>query len=270
MGVSNNRDETGEGKTGDADRDQLLWVVLYGLIALSLWAQWLGPGLVAELRSEDGSDLALLCQFLPIAAIGVGALWHHPAGRLALVPISFLPGLALLPGAEWEALGSPVSLLLVLATLLLYLFVAASRPDEMPDRAGAVRDIDGENDDRQAAHFRRFVATRFGVAAVLFGVITYGLFFDLGIQRSFAALDGETERRTQQVITAVSTYFGWMIAVYTAAVLPALNWEHHRRRSPVPEKQIRLLADSRRLGRRVVVWLGCLLIMTLVSFWWLN
>lgn len=257
----------GEQKVADAMADEAmhsrwLWPLLWGMIAASLWAQWLGPGAAAELRSEDGSSLVLALQLLPLGAGLIALIWRHPAALLALFPVSFLPGLALLPQAEWVALSSVGASLSSLATFGLYLLVAASVPRQRwlePQRQS--RDVEGESGDLQARAFRRFVILRFGAVGVLFGVITYALFFAPHIQQLFAGLETDEAIRTQHVFAVITLYFSWMITVYIAAVLPSLNWEYRRRRSAISQVERRLLREPKRLRRRVVMWLGCLLLV---------
>ena len=247
-----------------------LWSVLFVVVAISLWAQWLGAGALAEIQSEDGSSMVLALQLLPLAAMAVALMWHHSAARLALVPVSFLPGLALLADAEWAALSSPWALSFAVATFALYLVVAASRPTDEPVQSFLRRSASADYfKDGQAHFFRRFVALRFAVMGFLFVLITYALFFDPSTQQALASLEGEKAAVTQHVFMVILLYFGWVIAVYMGAILPALNWEYRRRRSALPTAQRQLLAQPARLGRRVFFWLMSLLIVVFLTFWFL-
>lgn len=260
------REEAATAQAGD----RRLWAVLFAFIAISLWTQWLGAGALAELRSEDGSSAVLALQILPLMAMGIALMWRHEAARLALVPVSFLPGLAMMADAEWAALTSPGSLTLSVATFAVYLVVAASRP-RAHETGPVLRrpSAPGSENDGQADFFRRFVVVRFAVMGILFVLVTYGLFFDESTKQALAALDGDTAAATQHVFMVISMYFAWIIAVYMGAILPALNWEYHRRRSAMPAGHRRLLADSQRLGRRVFLWLTGLLIVVSLSVWFL-
>lgn len=244
-------------------RRRRLWMVLFAAVATSLWVQWLGPGVWAELRSADGSEAVLALQMMPVLVGVLALVWRHPAAVLVLYPVSFLPGLAMLPEAEWEALARPGALTLSLATFGLYLIVAAVAPRRRPTQAVARRSLGAGGDpDGHADAFRRFVVTRFVATAALFAVITYALFFAPSTAEALAAIDGEQARRTQHVFTVIAMYFGWMIAVYVGAILPMMNWEHHRRSSALPGGQRQLLRDPQRLARRVFIWLVGLMVMT--------
>lgn len=247
-----------------------LWFVSMTVVALGLWVQLLAPGLAAELQSDDGSGLVALLQLLPLATAVIAVVWRHPSGRLAVFPVSFVPGLAMLSPVEWKALAAPGTLIAAVATFIVYLAVAAGRPDEIVHQPGA--DIGAARHpagDVHADSYRQFVAVRFAAMALLFALITYALFFDASIQESLAGLQGEDAAVNQHLFMVVTAYLGWMVAVYMGAVLPSLNWEYHRRRSPIPDAQRRLVADPGRLGRRIQIWLVCLLVVTTVTVWWL-
>ncbi len=247
-----------------------LWSILFVVVAVSLWIQWLGPGILAEARSEDGSEFVAALHSLPFFAVAVGVIWRHPAILLGLVPVSFLPGLAMLPDAELEALASPGALIVSLATFALYLVVAAGAPDWRAVRGEVRGDIDGRGrKDGHADIFRRFVILRFSAMGLLFAAISYALFFDPATSEALASLDDESAMRTQHVFTVVAMYFAWMIAVYIGAILPALNWEHHRRGSGMSADLKRLIARPDRLVRRVLLWLGCLFVTTLFLFFFM-
>lgn len=250
-----------------AERGQRQWMFLFFVVAISLWLQWLGPGALAEVRSEDGSESVLALQLLPLAALVLAAMWNHSIGRLTLFPISFIPGLVMLPDAELEALTTPGSLLLALSTLALYLVISAARPPEasygVPRRRPAQA---GEGGDGYSRSFRRFVGVRMAVMGALFAVITFALFWDPSVAEALAAVDGEAGRKTQHAFVAVVMYFAWMVAVYMGALLPSLNWEYHRRRPPLKKES---LARPGRLRRRVWIWLALLMTMTTSTFLWL-
>ena len=243
-----------------------IWSIIYVAVAVSLWAQWLAPGVLAEVRSEDGSEAALALQSLPFFAAALGVLWRHRAILLGLVPVSFLPGLAVMSDVELTSLATPGSLLLGLATFALYLVVAAQVPDWKPEPTA--RDggwcADGLGDE-YGEIFRRFVVARFVAMGLIFAVITYALFFDAGTAAALAALEGDRAIDNHHTFMVVLVYFAWTIAVYVGAVLPVLNWEHHRRRSGMPAGQRRLLNEPRRLVRRVFFWLAGLFVVTSLS-----
>ena len=247
-----------------------LWFIAMTVVAAGLWVQLLAPGVAAELESDDGSELVALIQLLPLIAAVVAVVWRHPAGRLAVYPISFVPGLALMSQVEWEALSGGQSLVAAVVTFGVYLALAAGRPEEMIHRGeDDVRPAQTPPGDEYARRFRRFVLVRFAAVAVLFVAISWALFFAAPIQESLAGLDGADAARSQHLFMVVALYLGWMVAVYMAAILPALNWEYHRRRSALPQRQRRLLGEPGRLRTRISVWLVALLVGTLLSVWWL-
>ena len=244
-----------------------LWSGACAVITVGLWLQWLAPGLVAELQSEDGSELIVAAQLLPLATALPAVLWHHPAGRLALFPLSFLPGLALLPRAEWEALSSPGSLVLAGVTFAVYLAVAAARPSDLPDRPGADYRDSPLNSDTGRGAFSWFLLTRFGVVGAVFVVVTYALFFDPAVAGALEEIEDDTARRTHHLFMAVTAYLSWMAVMYVGAVLPSVNWEHHRQSGVLSPRQRQLLRRPARLGRRVLGWLAAAVVVTVVLFW---
>ena len=246
-----------------------LWLLLFVIVTVGLWVQLLGMGTAAELQSEDGTGIAVTLYLIPLIAAMIAVVWRHPAGRLALYPVSFLPGLAWLPDAEWQSLASAGSLVPAAATLAVYFVVAASRPSEMPARIEqGRRDSRGDSSDDHALRYRRFVVSRFSVMALIFVVITYALFVDAGIQESLATLQDQTASKTQQLFSAAAVYLGWLVVVYVGAVVPALNWEYHRRRSPLSSGVRRLIEEPNRLVRRIVLWLCGLMAITAVVLWY--
>lgn len=255
-----------------AERGPRVWMFLFFLVAASLWGQWLGPAAMAELRSEDGSETVLALQLLPLAVGLAAAMWRHPIGRLVVFPVSFLPGLALLPGAEWEALASPWSLMLALATFGLYLIVSAARPPEAtyetprPTKSLEDEPIGGDGLTRS---YRRFLIGRVVALTFIFGVITYALFGSTTVTEALNSVPGEQARKIQHSFTAVVMYFTWMIAAYVGIILPSLNWEYDRRRSILPERQRRLLNEPRRLQRRIWIWLAILMAVTTSTVYFL-
>ena len=270
MSADKSREET-FWQAASAERSRRLWTFLFLLIAASLWIQWLGPGALAEIRSEDGSETVLALQLLPLAAAAIAVLWDHPAWRLTLFPISFAPGLAMLADAEWEALLGPGALILGLATLALYLIVAAARPPEASYRTTRRRPSRARGErDGYALAYRRFVLVRLLIVGGLFALITYALFWDPATLDALASAQGEEAQGMQHLFAVVVMYFAWMVAVYIAAVLPSLNWEYHRRRPAMPAGQEQLLADQSRLRRRVWTWLAVLLMATTVIVWWIG
>lgn len=257
-----------EESSGPRRWSRRLWPLLFGVIGFGLWIQLLAPGALAESRSADGSQFVVFVHCLPLVALGVGLLWRHVAGRLTVVPLSFVPGLAMLPRAELAALTSTWSLVLAIGTLALYLVVAASRPAG-PSGAGKEtgQPVIQPSADRHAGAYRWFVATRFGAVAVVFCVVTWALFFAPSIQEALAALEGEDATRSQHLFTAVVVYLVWMVVAYVGAVLPALNWEYYRRRSGLPDSHRALLEAPGRLGRRIVAWLAVSMVVTLLALW---
>lgn len=277
-GKWNDRDDEAEDVSDEAtrrdeeavfgpDRRRRVWAAVLWVIVGSLWVQWLGPGAWAEFRSEDGSAAVLMLQGLPFVAAAVATTRDHRAWRMALVPLSFLPGLAMLPEAEWEALATPVSVGLSLATFALYLVVAARGPAASPPTQAKRQRAQGGLPDRYAASFHQFVVLRFAVMAVLFAVITYGLFFAPSTQEALSMARDSSARTLQHVFAVVLMYFAWLVAVYVGAVLPALSWEHDRRRTGVPPRQLQLLGRPGRLRRRVVGWVIGLSVVIVGSVW---
>lgn len=249
------------------DRRRRIWTVIVWAVAGSLWVQWLGPGAWAEFHSEDGSAAILMLQVLPLIAVAVATTRQHVAWRLALVPMSFLPGLAMLPEAEWEALTTPLSLGLSLATFALYLVVAARGPRRLPEGQRMSRRAKGGLPDRFAESFRRFVALRCAVMAALFALITYGLFFAPSTREALSMARDSGASRLQHLFAVVLMYFAWLVAVYVGALSPAMNWEHDRRGTGVPPGQWELLSQARRLKYRVATWVVGLSVVIMVSIW---
>jgi hypothetical protein len=251
----------------EVERDQKVFFVLYVVLSVALWAQWLGGAVVTEVSSEDGTGGVLALYLLPLGAAALAVLWRHEAMPLVVVPASFLPGFLVLPEGEWGRLGEPGSLVASGVLFAVYLVVAAGRPrsDELVGLPRRELEEELERSDQYSEAFRGFVAVRMVVMAALFCVITYALLLSPPIQESFAALGEGGE--AQRVFTAVLLYFGWSIAVYMAAVLPALNWEHDRRQSVLSVRERRLLKSGARLRRRVFVEVAAVVVVFLGIFW---
>lgn len=262
MGDEEQVEEATYRQAAQAERSRRQWLFLFVLVAISLWLQWLGPGAMAEMRSEDGSESVLALHLLPLVALALALFWRHPAGRLTLFPVCFIPGLAMLPDIERAALMSPPSLILGLATALLYLVVAAARPPEVTYGTPRQRVAKAAKiADSWAPAFRRFVVTRAVVMSLIFGLITYGLFWDPAVAQTLAAVDGELGPRTQHSFVAVVMYFAWMVATYIGAVLPALNWEYHRRRRLTLAQ---VVGGRQKVRRHLWIWLAALMVVTTV------
>ncbi len=234
------------------------WLAVYVVVALSLWLQWLGVGVWIEVRSEDGSEAALAAYLVPLAVLVVGAMWRHPAGRLALVPASFLPGLAMLPAPEWEAMGEPLAMGLSAVTFLIYLLAALKVPAgegkwEAQELETAEVALSEEADIDRAFH--RFVARRVAVVAALGALLVYGVYWSPAVEAALALTEEPGVQRRQHTLVAVAMAFSWMVVVYMTLILPALNWDRHRRGPPEGAKLRALLSRGGALRRRVAIWL---------------
>lgn len=260
MSIPDEVEENDSGKEFFAvERAYRIWVLLFGVLALSLWAQWLGFGAFTEIESEDGSPAILALHLLPLGIAALAMGWRHPAGRLFLFPISFVPGFLLLTEVEKEAFLAPFSLTMAILTLGLYFVVAASRPEALNLLATGLRELRREIEDPHARQFQRTLLGRLGALLFIGVVITYGLFFDPHVAEELRLI-GAPADGNQHVFMVVLVYFAWMIVVYMAGILPLLNWEYERRTSPLSQGQKRLLSSPRKLRRRVFLWLGLLLV----------
>ncbi len=250
-----------------ATRHRRRWFVLYVVVTLSLWMQWFGLGVLSEVRSDDGSEAALAAYLLPLAMMVVGALWKHPAGRLALVPSSCLPGLAMLAPPEWEALSEPVPLVIGAVTLALYWVVALKRPSPRREevqrglREEEVAQVTGAEARRERA-FGRFVIRRVALVAGLGGLLVYGMLWSPQVTDALATAASEQGRIRQETLVAVTMSFSWMVVVYMALILPTLNWDRVRLQPPAGQRLLALLRQPEGLKRRVAIWLILLCVGT--------
>ncbi len=250
----------------EVERDQKVWFVLFVMLSVALWAQWLGGGAAREVISEDGSGAVLALSLLPLGAAVLALVWRHPALELVVVPLSFVPGLIFLPEAEWARLGEPFALMASGLLFGMYLVVAAGRPpaSELVGLPRRALEEELERSDQRSEAFRAFVMVRMVAMAAVFCVITYALFFSVPIQEHFEALE---EGQVQHVFTTVLLYFGWSIVAYMGAVLPALNWEHDRRQSVLTRRERQLLASGPRLARRVALEVGAVVVVFVGILW---
>lgn len=254
----------------EVERAQHGWLVLYFLVALSLWAQWSGLGAWTEIESEDGSAAILALHLLPLAALALALGWNEALARLFVFPVSFLPGMLLVTEMDRARLMEPLGLGLGLASFGLYLVIASSRPKASGLIGATTREVKVRLKDRYAEGFRRELIARILGLGMVGAMITYGLFIDPEIGASLARLQGESGGEAQHLFMVVLLYFTWMIAVYMAGILPVLNWEYERRQPALSPGERRLLRSPSRLRRRVLVWLGLLFLVIPTTVWMLG
>lgn len=249
------------------ERAYQLWILLFGVLIVSLWVQWVGLGALTEIESEDGSATILALHLLPLGIGALAMVWEHPSARLFLFPASFLPGFLMLPDLERQALMEPRTLTMAVATLGVYFVVAASRPAVTTLFTTGLRQLQPQLLDPLARRFRRLLVIRVILLAAIGVVITYGLFFDAHIAGHLAQLGEQEEGDVQFVFMVVLLYFSWMIVIYMAGILPLLNWEYERRQTAVSKSLRRLLRHPDRLRRRIILWIG-LLFLTVTAILW--
>ncbi|WP_146618190.1 hypothetical protein [Lujinxingia litoralis] len=233
---------------GRARAGALKWALL-AFLMLNLWAQWLGAGLFAELRSADGSGLRILAMMVPLVVGVVGLVHAHPALRLLIFPVSFLPGMALLAEREWEAMSEPVALLMAVASFVLYLIVAAISGEE--GELPAQQPADVHPGDGRAGDYRFFVRSRVLAVSAVLAAILGALYVSPAIKTSLVAQAAE-RAPLHLTFMAVVMLFAWVVMAYISAVLPALNWEYDRRQPVFSQSLARLMSSPRTLARRVM------------------
>ncbi|RDV38686.1 hypothetical protein DV096_07715 [Bradymonadaceae bacterium TMQ3] len=236
--------------------------MLLAFLALTLWGQWLGTGLAAEVLSADGSGLRVIALLTPLFFGALAIARANPALRLMVFPVSFLPAMALLTEREWAAMAEPVALLASAATFVSYLVVAAigddlrETPGQMPTEVHAT--------DSLASRYRVFVRTRALVVIGVLAVLVWMIFVDPNIGRTLVEKAGERATLHLTFISVVML-FAWVVMAYMAAVLPSLNWEYERRQPVLTRGQSRLLESPGVLKRRVVGWVVATAMMVVLG-----
>lgn len=249
------------------ERDQKMWLVLFVLITGALWVHWLGGGVIAEVSDQESSGALMALYLIPLAVATMAVVWRQRGLSLLAVPLSFLPGLWVLPEPAWERLGEPLALGIAGALFGLYLLVAAGRPDTESLVGLKRRSLEEalERSDRYSEEFRRFVFLRMVALGGIFAAITYGLFVDPAAAEAFDSLGAFSA--DQRVFTAVLLYFAWSIALYMGAILPALNWEHDRRQPVISERLRSRMNSPARLVRQVALWIGAATVLIVLAMW---
>ncbi|TXD38344.1 hypothetical protein FRC98_05470 [Lujinxingia vulgaris] len=241
-----------QGQEPARERGSLWRALLLAFLALTLWGQWLGAGLAAEVLSADGSGLRVLAMLTPLFFGALAIARPNPALRLMVFPVSFLPAMALLTEREWAAMAEPGALLASAATFVSYLVVAAVG-DEPRESAGQQL-TEVHTTDSLAPRYRFFVRSRAAVVAGVLAVLIWMLFVDPEVGRTLVERHGE-RASLHLTFMSVCMLFAWVVMAYMAAVLPALNWEYERRQPVLTRAQLRLIDTPKLLKRRVAGWL---------------
>ena len=251
--VERSRSEDQGQQEASGQRGSVWRTMLLAFLALTLWGQWLGAGLVAEVLSADGSGLRVIAMLTPLFFGALAGVRANPALRLMVFPVSFLPAMALLTEREWAAMAEPMTLLASAATFLSYLVVAAIG-DDLNETPGQ-KPTEVHATDSLASRYRVFVRTRSAVVLGVLTVLVWMLFVDPQISRTLVERAGDRATLHLTFMT-VLMLFAWVVMAYMAAVLPALNWEYERRQPVLTRGQLRLLESPGALKRRVVGWVA--------------
>ncbi|MEC9442207.1 MAG: hypothetical protein VYE40_13970 [Myxococcota bacterium] len=234
-----------------------LWPVAVLVLGASLWAQLFGLGLVAEGQFEQPRLGALIAYLIPLFLLVAGVWSRAPVILLTLFMVGSLPGLLFLPDQEKLLLGEGSSMLRIGLTLALFLAIASAGSGE--DVGSDVPHeplVGGEGSDAQETWvMQRFVMARIGVLAVLFALPAYAVFQDPEVASSLSKFYPEAPHVARTFMGLIH-FFIWSVAAYMMVLVPSLNMEYdHRRLARRLGDQYRELS-RKRLGIRVLAWVG--------------
>lgn len=224
---------------------------------LAIWAQLFLGAAIAEWHFADTRLVYLAVYCLPLFVLNAG-YWSR---RVVVLQVGFLasllPGFLILPVADRVGFESPLAVLWLCVLVTIYLVLGTDRfVLEALDEEQEEAEKQGEGDGHAAvlsAGYRRYFAVRLGVALWLFAVITYAVFFDVGIQGYVGEYFAGGESVAVSFL-AVSMFFVWCMVVYMMILVPAMNLEYDQRRL---QHAIAAMSEgkARRAGwLRVLMW----------------
>jgi hypothetical protein len=264
-------DDSGSSSTAYAELNDLpppvidTWSVAVALVGISLWAQCFWTPLAARLQAGAAEPWRILPLVVPLGAVGASLVWRTAWLRLFVVPVSLVPGLLMVPGAEVAASG-PLSLLRIAATLAVYLVFAGLglRRDQQFMEWEALQGSDSSSDEwqvstpntdeleRPAGLYPYFVRTRLVWMVGLFVALMWGVHGSAQTAQLMAEHFPDHPAEATMFLTVLVT-FVWCVAVYVGALRPVANVEYRlRKRNRTLENRPDAQAAGRRLAWRVV------------------
>lgn len=235
------------------------WMAVPGL---AIWAQLFLGAALGELSYADTRLMYLAAYFLPLFVM-IAGYW---LGRIGWLQIGFiaslLPAFLVLQVEDQPGMDEPLVVIWLCGLVVLFLVMGT---DWFAVESITADDIEYESIETSASggerrksiavlmanHHQHFIS-RFVVSVWLFGVITYAVFFDPGIQLSIGKFFEGAEQVAVSFL-AISMFFVWCMVVYMMIVVPAINLEYDQRRLQLStvalaQTKVRYLASLRILG----------------------
>lgn len=245
-------------------RSSKLWGVATLLLGVGVWVQLFGAGAWTEIQLDQGRLHAVIAYLLPLFILGVGVWSRMSLLLLMILPVSLLPGLAMLPQAEHMVLSDGLSMIRVAASLGLYLAIASAGAelDRRHDEVVLLKDTG------KAFNHQRFVLIRITLLLILLVVPSYGIFQDPDIAQALTQYYKDGPDAARAFLSLVH-FFCWSVVAYMMVLLPALNIEYEQRSLG------RLLIEQAKglskeaIARRTLLTLGaCGLLFALGALLW--
>lgn len=235
-------------------------------LGISLWAQLFWSPLSIEFGAASRSAWHLAAYSTPLFIGLAAALLAHPVGRLFVFPVSFLPGLAMMPEPDMATLGGPLRLGMVGLTLAGYVAVGAWASRARSQHGDLAAGIDAEGDtsiQRVDGLYTGFWWVRGAFVVGLLGMILWGTLVAPTVTDALEqAYDGRVE--TARTFLVVFGFFLWTVLVYAFFYRPLANLEYDVRR--LRERTSADGLDRWPIQRRMITWValgGVAVILTL-------
>jgi hypothetical protein len=231
-------------------RQSAAWQLVTGALGISLWVQLFGAALGAQFGAPASQVGALLAYLLPLVTLALGAMWRNASVALFAVPISFLPGITLMPPLERLLLNDGLAMLRVGASLLLYMAAASAglMADPVPGESQPANDLR-----EGGAEYMRVVYGRAVALLVIFIAPAYAVYADPAI----AALLSERYGGSPQVARAfigMLHFFAWSVLAYMLVLLPVLNLEYDYKQLVLWTRDAPRQWTRAACGRRAGLW----------------
>jgi len=221
------------------------------VLAISLWAQLFWYPLATEFLSGEAGLVYVGAYLLPTLALLVAILIDEPVGALFFVPVSFVPGMVLLPEQDVGSLLRLHRSIFVVVTLLGFVGAASLAARGREEHGGDSESVEGET--RQIdGLYRHYFTLRLVLLVGLFALLVGAPAFDPALTEAISQTHGEG-RVAAQVFIALVGFFVWSVLAYTMFFLPAANLEYDIRRL---SREIDALVEDAPSVRRRLVAIG--------------
>jgi hypothetical protein len=231
-------------------RQSATWQLVTTGLGVSLWVQLFGAALGARLGAPASEAGAALAYLLPLLALAAATVWRAAPLALLIVPISLLPGLALLPPIERILLTEGAALLRIGLSLLLYMAAAS---------AGLMADpVPGEStpsaEQREGgAEYMQVVYGRAVVMLLVFIAPAYAVYADPAIAAALSERYGGSPEVARSFIGMLH-FFAWSVLAYMLVLLPVLNLEYDYKQLILWTRDAPRQWTRASTGRRAVIW----------------